>query len=159
MTRRIIAVAALCLVSSVASTQQPPVKATEKKMEAMDHSKMEMGTDKHEGMSPWKELDGYHMLMMATWHPAKDMNDLKPIRAKSVELVASAKTLAASNAPKGCDSPALKAAAKALPGESQKVADLVAKNADDAALKTALSALHDTFDVLEEGCKKPEMKH
>lgn len=155
MIRTTCAALLLCVATSVASAQQPPVKATEKKMEAMDHSKMEHGKMEQEhAMSPWKELDAYHMLMMATWHPAKDQNDLKPIRAKAQELVKSAKTLVASTAPKSCDSPAMRTAANALPKETQKVADLVAANASDASLKAALSVLHDKFDVLEEGCKK-----
>ena len=64
--------------------------------------------------------------------------------------------LAASKAPKGCDAPAVKAAATALPAETQGVADLVAKKADDATLKSALKALHEKFDVLEEGCVMPK---
>jgi hypothetical protein len=96
------------------------------------------------------------MLMMATWHPAKDQNDLKPIRAKATAMVDAAKTLAASTAPKGCDAPKLKETAAALPAGTQKVADLVAAKADDAALKTALGALHEQFDVLEMGCTMPK---
>ena len=38
-------------------------------------------------MSPWKEMDAYHMLMMATWHPARDKGDLAPFRAKAKEMV------------------------------------------------------------------------
>ena len=35
---------------------------------------------------------------------------------------------------------------------------MVAQKATDAQLKTALSALHDKFEVLEEGCS-PKAKH
>lgn len=131
----------------------PPVK-----QEAMDHAKMEkeMGKGMEHAMSPWKELDAYHMLMMATWHPAKDQNDLKPFREKATAMVEAAKTLAASTAPKGCDAPKLKETAAALPAATQKVADMVAAKADDAALKTALGALHEQFDVLEMGCTMPK---
>lgn len=143
------AAAALLFTAATASAQQPPVS-----MDKMDHSKMGQATN--HAMSPWKELDAYHMLVMATWHPAKDKNDLTPTRAKIAELVASAKALVGSTAPKGCDSPKLKAAAAGLPAETQGVADLVSRNADDATLKEALKALHDKFDVLEKGCAMPK---
>ncbi|MEQ1690702.1 MAG: hypothetical protein ABMA00_05415 [Gemmatimonas sp.] len=144
-----LAAAALFFSAATASAQQPPVS-----MDKMDHSKM--GQEKMHAMSPWKELDAYHMLMMATWHPAKDKGDMAPTRAKIGDMVASAKALAASTAPKGCDSPKLKATAAALPTQTQGVADLVAKKAEDGALKDALKALHDSFDVLEAGCTMPK---
>lgn len=158
MTRHLVAaVAALFVAAGAASAQTPPAKTGQmdhSKMGQMDHSKM--GQEMNHAMSPWKELDAYHMLMMATWHPAKDKGDMAPTRAKVGEMVASAKVLAASTAPKGCDSPKLKDAAAALPAETQGVADLVAKNADDATLKAALKTLHDKFDVLEAGCTMPK---
>jgi hypothetical protein len=156
MTRRLLAALALCAATGTLSAQQPPAKApvkTEHKMGQMDHAKEQEASHT---MSPWKELDAYHMLMMATWHPAKDKSDMAPTRAKIGEMVASAKTLAASTAPKGCDGPKLKETAAALPGATQGVADLVAKKADDATLKAALKDLHEKFDVLEEGCVMPK---
>lgn len=151
------AAAALMITAGAAIAQQPPAKAKpaaeQHKMGHMDHAKEQEASHT---MSPWKELDAYHMLMMATWHPAKDKGDMAPTRAKIGEMVASAKTLAASTAPKGCDAPAVKAAATALPIETQGVADLVAKKADDATLKAAMKALHEKFDVLEEGCVMPK---
>ena len=177
---RYLAAATLALVVAIApaSAQTPPVK-TEKtqkaekteKVEKMDHKadhKMDHKADKdhakqdhsmqdmHHAMSPWKELDAFHMLVMETWHPAKDKGDMKATRAKSAELLASAKVLAASSAPKGCDSPKVKDAVKGLPAEAQTVADLVTKKADDAALKAALKSLHDKFEVAEGGCVMPK---
>ena len=158
MTKSFAAAAAALMISAgVAVAQQPPAKAKpaaeQHKMGQMDHAKEQEASHT---MSPWKELDAYHMLMMATWHPAKDKSDMAPTRAKIGDMVMSAKTLAASTAPKGCDSPKLKAAATALPIETQGVADLVAKKADDATLKAALKSLHEKFDVLEEGCVMPK---
>ncbi|MBL0169616.1 MAG: hypothetical protein IPP90_02650 [Gemmatimonadaceae bacterium] len=156
MTIRVLT-AALLLTAATASAQQPPVKTggmDKAKMEQMDHSKMEQ--EMNHAMSPWKELDAYHMLMMATWHPAKDKGDLAPTRAKIGDMVASAKALAGSTAPKGCDSPKLKATAAALPAETQGVADLVAAKAEDGKLKDAMKALHEKFDVLEAGCVMPK---
>jgi hypothetical protein len=173
------AAAALFLAAGSLSAQTTPPKVVEKKAEKIDkvekvdkvekmdhkeHAKMEKEQDKmdhgkqdkHHGMSPWKELDEFHMLVMDTWHPAKDKNDMTATRAKAGDLVKSAKTLAASTAPKGCDSPKVVEATKGLPAEAQKVADLVTKKADDATLKAALKTLHDKFEVAEGGCVMPK---
>jgi hypothetical protein len=158
MRRSVAAVAALMVFTGTASAQAVGEKAKvmPPMMEALDHSKMEKEMGSDHAMSPWKELDAYHMLMMATWHPAKDKNDLAPTRAKATEMVTAAKTLAASMAPKGCDAPKLKETAAALPAATQGVADLVAKKSDDATLKAAMKELHDKFDVLEMGCTMPK---
>ena len=161
MTRHFAAAAAaLFIAASSASAQTPPAQPPAKgdKMGQMDHAKehAKMEQDMHHAMSPWKELDAFHMLVMATWHPAKDKGDMTATRAKSAELVASAKTLAASSAPKGCDAPKVKDAVKGLPAEAQNVADLVTKKADDATLKAALKTLHDKFEVAEGGCVMPK---
>ncbi len=129
----------------------------------MDHAGMHGASQAERGeghaASGWKELDMYHALMMATWHPAKDRNDLAAIRAQAPMLVETAKTLARSKAPARCDTPRNREAAAKLPAQTQAVADLVTKRADDATLKAALKTLHDQFEVLEEGCaaeKKPD---
>lgn len=139
------------------SKEKPPAGKAEMEHK-MDMSKMDMskmsGTD--HAMSPWKELDAYHMLMMATWHPVQEKKDLAPTRAKIGEMLTAAKTLAASTAPKGCDAPTLRETAAALPAATQKVADLVASKADDATLTAAMKSLHTQFDVLEMGCTNPK---
>jgi len=150
------------LAPPLSAQEKPPVKPPVAEMDhakmdhsKMDHSKMDHGAAKAEG---WKELDAYHMLMMATWHPAKDKNDLAPIRAKANEMVASAKLVAASKSPMACQKPELLKAQAGLPVETEKVAAMVAAKAADADLKAGLKGLHDRFDLLE-GCAGAEMKH
>jgi len=145
------------LAPPLSAQEKPPVKPPVAEMDhaKMDHSKMDHGAAKAEG---WKELDAYHMLMMATWHPAKDKNDLAPIRAKATEMVASAKLVAASKSPMACQKPELLKAQAGLPVETEKVAAMVAAKAADADLKAGLKGLHDRFDLLE-GCAGAEMKH
>ena len=159
-----LAFAAMAAASPLAAQVKPPVKDSAKaeKMDhsKMDHSKMDHGAAKpamdhgsDHAMSGWKELDAYHMLMMQTWHPIKEKGDVGPIKAKALDMVASAKLLAKSKAPKGCDTPALQQAASVLVAETEGVATLVGKKADDAMLKEKMKTLHDKFEVLEEGCK------
>ncbi len=157
----VLAAALGVAVAAPASAQDktPPAK---KPTPAMDHAAMHAEHMKQmeggKAAAAWKELDAYHMLMMATWHPAKDKGDLAPTRAKIGEMVTAAQAVAASKAPAACHKPALAKAQAGLAGETQKVQALVASKADDAALKAAMKGLHDAFEVLEEGCNTG-MKH
>ncbi len=138
---------ALAAFAPSASAQQatPP-------MGGMKH---EMNEAEHHGTG-WKELDAFHAAMEAGWHPAM-MDSLAPARATAPTLVAAAKAFAKSPAPMGCESPAVKTAVQRLVPESEAVASLVTKMAADAQIKAALKTVHDTFHVVEEGCKP--MKH
>lgn len=154
---------ALSLSASVAAAQQTPPKAgtADKGHAGMDHAAMHAEHMKQMGAAKpaaWKELDAYHMLMMATWHPAKDKGDLAPTRAKIGEMVTAAKAVAASTAPTACQKPELAKAQAGLTAGTEKVQAMVAAKADDAALKAAMKGLHDAFEVLEEGCNTG-MKH
>lgn len=135
-------------VLSHAQEKQPPQKAP-----AMDHGA-------RESVEKWKELDGFHMQLMMSWHAAKDRNDLGPIRARVGDLVQAAKALAESRAPTACQKPALLKVQAELPVETEKVAGLVRRKVSDDELKTALGVLHDKFEVLGEGCNTGMMmKH
>lgn len=150
--------ACLLTTAPLAAQAKPPVAKPPAEMDhskMMDHAKAEHGTASADG---WKELDAYHMLMMATWHPAKDKNDLAPIRAKAAEMVASAKLVAASKGPMACQKPELIKAQAELPAQTEQVAAMVTAKAGDAALKAALKGLHDRFDLLE-ACAGSGMKH
>jgi hypothetical protein len=147
----------LAIASPLAAQTKPAPKDTAKAgMAGMDHSKM-AGMD-HKAIA-WKELDAYHMLMMATWHPAKDKSDMAPFRAKAGEMVTAAKAVAMSKAPASCGGKAeIVKAQAALPVETEKAAKLAAGKTSDADLKATLKALHDSFEVLEHGCGS-EIKH
>ena len=114
--------------------------------QSMDH-----GSD-HHASSGWKELDAFHTLMAATWHPAKS-NDLKPIRARADSLAAAARVWSQAKAPAACDTETLKAAIADVVTGSAKVEQLVAKNVADAELRAALHDVHERFEVVEKGCK------
>ena len=111
----------------------------------------------HHAKSGWKELDAYHTLMAASWHPAKE-NNLKPIRAKADSLAAAAKVWTESKAPAACDNKAIKDAIADVMTGTTKVLHLVHGNAADADVKAALHDVHERFEVVEKGCK-PEKAH
>lgn len=152
----LLATGAVLIAAPLSAQMKPPVKPPAAEI---DHSKMMghstmAGGAKAEG---WAELDAYHQLMRATWYPAKDKNDLAPIRAKATEMVASAKLVAASKSPMACQKPELLKAQAALPVETEKVAAMVTAKIADAELKAGLKGLHDSFELLE-GCAGG-MKH
>jgi hypothetical protein len=106
-------------------------------------------------MGSWKEMNAFHVVMAATWHPARQKNDLAPLRAKATDLAKSAEAWAASKAPMmlhGCHSEAVTKAIARVAVDAKALAALVSSSADDARLKESLKALHDTFEVAEKGC-------
>lgn len=105
----------------------------------------------HHASSGWKELDAFHEIMAAAWHPARS-NDLKPIRAKADSLSASAKRWAASTVPAACDTKAIRDAIADVVAGSAKVAQLVTANASDADVRASLHDVHERFEVVEHGC-------
>ena len=111
----------------------------------------------HHGKSGWKELDAFHSLLAATWHPAEG-NDLKPVRTKADSLAAAAKSWNESKTPAACETKAIKDAIASVLTGSAKVADLVRANAADSDIKSALHDVHERFELVEKGCK-PEKSH
>lgn len=146
LRRAVATIAALALtsISLAAQTKPAPVKPME-----MDHGHMDM----KEPASGWKELDAFHELMAASWHPASGKNDLAPAKAKAVEMAKAAKVWADSKPPKGCDTPKIMDALTKVNASTQAYAALVTKGSDDATIKTKLGAIHETFEVVEMGCK------
>jgi hypothetical protein len=103
--------------------------------------------------SAWKEMDDFHMVMMATWHPVKQSNDLGPIRAKAAALSDKAQAWAKSKVPSACDTKETRDAIAKVAEESRALADLVARNASDDQVRAALAGVHDRFEPVEHGCK------
>lgn len=144
---------AVCLPSLSAQSTTPPKPA-----EAHAHHGAAQEKEDDHAKSGWKELDAYHDVMSAAWHPARK-DSLGPARSSADALVQAARAWAKATAPKGCEAPAVKTAIARLVPESEAVAALVARRADDATLKAALKTVHDTYHVAEEGCKPETHKH
>lgn len=132
---------AVMIPATVTAQATPPKKAMG-----------EMG-EHHMSGSGWKELDSFHMILAATWHPIEKSNDLKPIREKATSLSDAAKAWAASKVPAACDTTPIRDAIAAVVTKSKDVAQLVAKQAPDADVKAALHDVHERFEAVEEGCK------
>jgi hypothetical protein len=93
--------------------------------------------------------------MAEAWHPAKDAGNLAPARERAVTLADAAKVWAGSKVPSACDTKPVRDAVAGVATDTRAFADLVAKPAADSVLKSALSALHDRFEIANTACSKP----
>lgn len=112
----------------------------------------EMEMADHHASSAWKELDAFHTLLAATWHPVGKSGNLKPIREKAGALSAAAQAWAASAVPASCDKQPIRDAIASVATSSKALAVMVSKQAPDSAVKNSLEALHTRFETVEEGC-------
>lgn len=139
--------ASFILVAPLSLTAQDPAKPkpeAEKKGMMGDHM-----------MGPWKEMNAFHRVMGATWHPASQKGDLAPLKAKANELLSAADAWAASRPPAmpaSCGDSTVITAVKKVATEAKALLGMVESNADDDKLKSALKHVHDTFEVAEKGC-------
>jgi hypothetical protein len=105
----------------------------------------------HASSSGWKELDQFHDLLAATWHPV-GKGDFKPVKEKAAKLAEAAKAWGESKVPAACDKKPVRDAVAASVVNARAVADLVAKQAPDSSLKGAMKKLHDSFEPAEHDC-------
>lgn len=101
----------------------------------------------------WKELSAFHTVMSQTFHPAEE-GDLHPIRERSVEMVAKAKSWQASAIPADYkDVKGIQENLAALLKGSTKLDAKIKAGATDAEITTDLSALHDVFHKIVGLCR------
>ena len=106
-------------------------------------------------MGPWREMNTFHMVMAAAWHPASQKGDMAPLKARAKELVTTAEAWAASKPPAmpaSCASEAVRGATTKVVTEAKALVALIDTGSDDAKLKAALKNVHDAFEVAEKGC-------
>jgi hypothetical protein len=164
-------------VSSSAAAQQSQQKQdTTKKAEQHDMSKMkehDMSKMKEHDMSgikehdmskmmeqmgrSWKEMNAFHQLLAATYHPASK-DTLQPLRDRAAELAVAAKAWSGSTAPASCNSDEIKQKVATLATDAQGIAAQVQAKATDADLKTSIAALHALFESVEMTCGGHDMK-
>lgn len=100
----------------------------------------------------WPALNTFHGVMASTFHPSEEGN-LKPIKARSAEMVTKAEALNAQAYPDDYATPAIKDAVTRLISGSKELDVLVKKKAKDAVLTQKLTALHDVFHEIVGLCK------
>jgi hypothetical protein len=149
MTTRTLLIAAL--VAAIAPVQLTAQDATKPKPDSAQGGSM----DDHHMMGPWKEMNAFHRIMAATWHPASQKGDVAPLKTRVKELLSTADAWAASKppaTPASCGTEAVRNAATKVATESKALVALVDSGADEGQLKAALKGVHDAFEVAEKGC-------
>jgi hypothetical protein len=105
--------------------------------------------------APWKEMEAFHDVMAATFHPSEE-GKLEPIKSRSQEMLDKAVAWQTSAAPQGYDKNAVKSSLKKLVTGAKEINKLVKNNAADPVLKEKLSSLHDVFHEIMEKCEKDD---
>ncbi len=103
----------------------------------------------------WKELDDFHAVMSATYHPSEE-GKLQPIKTRSQEMLDKAIAWKKSTPPAGYDKNAVRKNLKDLVKGAGELNKMVKENAADIALKEKLAKLHDVFHEIVEKCEKEE---
>lgn len=126
---------------------QKPKEAAKHDMAGMDHM-----------AGPWKEMNAFHAALAATYHPAAEQKNLKPLREKADALAAAARAWTASTPPAACSAPEIKSTVASLSTDALAIGNQVLANASDEDLTKAITALHTKFETVEKKCAPHDMK-
>ena len=107
--------------------------------------------------SGWGELDAFHSLLMATWHPA-EKDSLALARSLAATLSAAADAWVKSKGPKACDNAALRRELPGIVASTKAFANVATNPAKDADVKAALQKVHDGFEKAAMPCLMAGMK-
>ncbi|MBK6814182.1 MAG: DJ-1/PfpI family protein [Saprospiraceae bacterium] len=99
----------------------------------------------------WPDLDAYHKIMSATFHPAES-GDLSPLKKYASELANLATILRKANVPTEFQNPAMSETLNLLEKESISILKQVNSKKSDVLLKNSIYALHDRFHEVVERC-------
>jgi hypothetical protein len=105
--------------------------------------------------SDWKEMNSFHTLMSASFHPAEEGN-LKPLQAKSDSLLITAKKWKASKIPAGFKPAETAETLTKLVKQLELVNNSVKAKQDDATLKMQIKEAHEIFHTIVEKCRVGE---
>ncbi len=103
----------------------------------------------------WPALKDFHKVMSQTFHPSEN-GDLKPIKARSAEMVAKADLLAKSIIPTEFNKKEVVSAVQKLKVDSKKLDKLVKGKKSDKEITEALFKLHDVFHEIIGLCSNEE---
>ncbi len=103
----------------------------------------------------WVQMDNFHALMSATFHPAEEGN-LVPLKQKADSLYKAAKLWKQSPIPPGFKEAETKAALKELLKQCDHIRMAVKEKMPDDHLKKIIGSAHDTFHKISGECRKKE---
>lgn len=117
----------------------------------------------------WKELDAFHEIMAASYHPLKDSGNVEPAKKLIGQLADEAEKWSTAALPEKVDNEKVKANLQQLKTDTRALADEIKNGATDEVVKEKLTAIHTLFHHLseawhdkpdhEEGEEHAEHKH
>ena len=105
--------------------------------------------------SDWKEMENFHSLMSAIFHPSEEGN-LKPLKAKYASLLLAAKTWKAAKVPAGFKPLETSETLIKLVKQCALVSASVKAKKDDATLIAQIKEAHEIFHTVTEKCRVGE---
>jgi superoxide dismutase len=99
----------------------------------------------------WKALTEFHKVMSQTYHPMEEGN-LKPIRERSGEMALKAAIMQSGHIPASFDTPEIRKAITDLIKGAEDLNKTIRKKGKDEVVKAKLTALHDTFHLIQGLC-------
>lgn len=105
----------------------------------------------------WKELNSFHEIMAASYHPLKDSGNVEPAKKLINQLADEAEKWAAAPLPEKVDNDKVKTNLQQLKTDTRALADEIKNGAADEVVKEKLTAIHELFHHLSEAWHdKPE---
>ena len=108
--------------------------------------KTEQGADKG-----WPELDGFHDVMAAVYHPVADSGNMEPARNLASKLDSAARVLASSAVPSDRAGEDTQMRLTVLRDSSNAFLGKVNAGSPDSVLRPSITKLHHVFHELMEG--------
>jgi superoxide dismutase len=99
----------------------------------------------------WTGLTEFHKVMSQTFHPMEEGN-LKPIRERSGEMALKAAIMQSGPIPASFDTPEIRKAIADLIKGAEDLNKTIRKKGKDEVVKAKLTALHDTFHLIQGLC-------
>lgn len=111
----------------------------------------------HENLKAWPELNNFHEIIAATYHPAEEGN-LKPLYQRSAELHEKAVKLKGSKSPDGINTAEVRKELDNLVQQTNELNEWIIKKVPEEDIKRQVAAVHTTFHKIMEIFEKREIK-
>jgi hypothetical protein len=106
----------------------------------------------------WPEMDSFHDLMAAAYHPVYDSSNLEPAKALAEKLAASASSWSQAELPERVNNENVRNTLIILRDSSASFSAAVASGQPDSVVKARITGLHDIFHKLHGAWEKHEHK-
>jgi hypothetical protein len=103
----------------------------------------------HSSDEAWKEMDDFHFVMAAAYHPLKESNDLEPAKKQAPALAEAAAKWADSKVPEKADNAEFKEKLSLLKAGCAEFVTIVQKN-DSSEISESLTSLHGLFHEIQD---------